>query len=206
MNKLYKTRTKKALLFLIFLAIFIRLFPILLEGISFLYLNNITTTKFEVRENIVYINGDINAKTYEQFVELMETNPQVDTLVEEIVQGSIDDETMIKLGYFVRERGLKTKLTASSEIDSGGVDLFLAGIERTMEEGAHIGVHSWSDIFKEAKDYPKDSREHEANRKYVEDMLGTDDFYWFTIYSASADDIHEMTMEEIEKYGLLTSP
>ena len=35
-------------------------------------------------------------------------------------------------------------------------------------------------------------------------MLGEDDFYWFTIYAAPADDIHEMSMEEIEKYKLLT--
>lgn len=180
--------------------------PGLLQGAGSLYLNNSIITEFEVRGNEVYMNNDINSKTYDQFVELIENNPQIDTLVEEIVSGSVDDNTMIKLGYFIRARGLNTKLLAWSEIDSGGVDLFLAGVERTMADGAHIGVHSWSDGFKEAKDYPQDAPEHEANRKYIEDMLGTDDFYWFTIYAAAADGIHEMTMEEIEKYGLLTTP
>ncbi|MCD4754146.1 MAG: hypothetical protein K8R40_13835 [Anaerolineaceae bacterium] len=182
------------------------IFPALLQGAGSIYLNSRVTTKFEVKGNEVSMNGDINSKTYDQFVELLERNPQVDTLVEEIVPGSVDDETMIKLAYFVREKGLNTKLLSYSEIDSGGVDLFLAGVERTMEDGAHIGVHSWSGGFKEAKDYPEDAPEHEANRKYVEDMLGKDDFYWFTIYAASAKDIHEMTQEEIEKYELLTKP
>lgn len=43
---------------------------------------------------------------------------------------------MIKLAYYVREQGLNTKLLAGSKIYSGGVDLFLVGVERTMEGGA----------------------------------------------------------------------
>ncbi len=113
---------------------------------------------------------------------------------------------MIALAYEVRARGLNTRLLATSEIDSGGVDLFLAGVERTMEDGAHIGVHSWSDGFKDAVDYPRDAPEHEQNRKYIEDMLGSDVFYWFTIQAAPADGIHEMTNSEIVEFGLLTAP
>ena len=108
--------------------------------------------------------------------------------------------------YFVREQGLNTRLLSHSAIDSGGVDLFLAGVERTMESGAHIGVHSWSDGFKDAADFPKDAPEHEQNRKYIEEMLGDDAFYWFTIYAAPAADIYAMTEAEIEQYGLLTQP
>jgi len=209
MNKKHgplKTIITSLILVKIILFIALMASPALLQGAGSLYLNSRVTTKFEVKGNEVSMNGDINSKTYDQFVELLERNPQVDTLVEEIVPGSVDDETMIKLAYFVREKGLNTKLLSYSEIDSGGVDLFLAGVERTMEDGAHIGVHSWSGGFKEAKDYPEDAPEHEANRKYIEDMLGKDDFYWFTIYAASANDIHEMTQEEIEKYELLTKP
>ena len=106
----------------------------------------------------------------------------------------------------MRELGLHTKLLATSSIESGGVDLFLAGIERTMVDGAHIGVHSWSDGIRDAADFPRDSPEHENNRKYIEDMLGRDDFYWFTIYAAPADGMHAMSHAEIEQYGLLTQP
>jgi len=47
---------------------------------------------------------------------------------------------------------------------------------------------------------------HEKNRKYIEDMLGSDEFYWFTINAAPADDIHRMTNDEIVRFGLLTAP
>ena len=151
------------------------------------------------------MNGEINSRTYNQFVKVLQDNPGIDTLVEEIVPGSMDDDTMIKLAYYVREKGLNTKLLSHSKIDSGGVDLFLAGVERTMESWAHMWVHSWSDGNKEARQYPKDAPEHEQNRSYIADMLWKDDFYWFTIYAAPADSIHEMTQAEIEKYKLITS-
>ena len=75
-----------------------------------------------------------------------------------------------------------------------------------MEQGARIGVHSWSDGLREAMDYPRDAPEHEANRAYIEAMLGQDDFYWFTIEAAPADDILWMTADQISQYGLLTQP
>ena len=37
-----------------------------------------------------------------------------------------------------------------------------------------------------------------------EDMLGADDFYWFTIEAAPADGIHIMSNEEIARFGLVT--
>ena len=37
-------------------------------------------------------------------------------------------------------------------------------------------------------------------------MLGSDDFYWFTIEAAPADDIYYMTNQEIIDYGLITEP
>ncbi|MEJ8561447.1 hypothetical protein QTO30_09625 [Yoonia sp. GPGPB17] len=75
-----------------------------------------------------------------------------------------------------------------------------------MEDGAQLGVHSWSDGTNEAKDFPRDAPEHDANRTYIEDMLADDSFYWFTIYAAPADDIYWMQPDEIAQYGVLTAP
>ena len=182
--------------------------PVLMMG-YFTYLNLIETTRFSVEGDLVRMNGEINTKTYDQFVELHKANPQITAVYEEIVPGSIDDETMIKLSYYIRAQGLNTLIGCRSEIDSGGVDLFLAGVERIVDCADKdivpwIGVHAWSDGLKEAGDYPRGAPEHESNRKYIEDMLGKDDFYWFTIYAAPAGDIHPMTRAEIDKYGLVT--
>jgi len=156
-------------------------------------LNLVETTEFVVEGEALIMNGEINSKTLDQFEEVIGENPQITVLIEENVPGSLDDDTMIPLAYRVRELGLNTHLRATSD-------------ERTMEKGAHIGVHSWSDGVREAKDYPKEAPEHEKNRAYIEDMLGSDAFYWFTIYAAPADEIHGMTEDEIIEYGLLTQP
>jgi beta-lactamase class D len=169
-------------------------------------LNLIETTRFTVEGETLYMSGEINSKTDEQFAAVIAANPQITTIVECDVPGSLDDDTMIPLSYQVRALGLNTHLTGNSEIASGGVDFFLAGVERTMEAGARIGVHSWSDGSRDAKDYPRDSPEHEANREYVADMLGDDAFYWFTIYAAPADDIYWMRPDEVAEYGMLTVP
>lgn len=167
-------------------------------------LNMIETTEFTVDGSDLIMNGEINSKTLDQFNEVIEDNPQISTLVEVDVPGSLDDDTMYQLVYRVRELGLNTHLRSDSRIYSGGVDLFLGGVERSIESGAELGVHSWSDGVNEAIDFPRGSPEHEANRKLIEDMLGSDAFYWFTIEAAPADAIHVMTSDEIARFGLIT--
>ena len=60
------------------------------------------------------------------------------------VQGSVDDEANIAAARLVRERGLNTLIPGSGMIASGGTDFFLAGVKRTVQPGAKIGVHSWT--------------------------------------------------------------
>lgn len=167
-------------------------------------LNSTTTTEFTVQGDKLLMSGEINSKTLDQFEAIYAKNPEIRTLVELDIPGSLDDETNIALAYRVRELRLNTHLTATSEIYSGGVDLFLAGVQRTMEPGAKIGVHSWSNGSREAKDFPRDAPEHEQYLTFTTRMIGDEQFYWFTIYAASAGDIHLMSDAEIEKYGLLT--
>ncbi len=169
-------------------------------------LNHLTITDYKVVGRDLQVSGVISVSSLGLFAEVMEKNPQVERLVLLEMPGSVNDEIMIRLAYRVRELGLDTHLTAESRINSGSVDLFLSGVERTMEKGAQLGVHSWADGKRDARDYPRDSPEHEMNRAYIEAMLGSDDFFWFTIYAAPADEIHVMTAEEIARYGLLTRP
>ena len=183
-----------------------RYVPVVTEFVDIQMMNMKKLTEFEVKGDKLFIDGLINSKTYGQITEILDSNPQITTLVEGKMEGSIDDDTMFRIGYLVRERGLNTMLLATSDINSGAVDLFTAGVERTMEKGAHIGVHSWSDGLREGKDFPRGAPEHENNRKYTEAMLGADDFYWYTLQAAPADGIHEMSEAEIARYGLLTRP
>lgn len=60
----------------------------------------------------------------------------------------------------MRELGLPPILLPERAIYSGGVVQFLAGVERSMEVGAILGVHLWSDVSKEAMAYPQQAEEH----------------------------------------------
>lgn len=164
------------------------------------------TTQLEVDGNKLYILGILNGKTFDQVREVFDEDPNVDTLVFTAMPGSADDETTFAMGRWLREKKLHTHLLSNSVIASGAVDLYLSGIQRTAEEGAQLGVHSWDDGSNEATDFPRDHEDHRLNASYIDTMLGSENFYWYTIEAASSDDIHWMTTDEVEKFGLLTSP
>lgn len=168
--------------------------------------NAVDRATFDLRGTHLFMEGEITSRTPATFEQLIAENPQITTLVQGYMPGSLDDEAVVRMGYRVRALGLNTHLTADSEIYSGAVDLFLAGHSRTMQRGAVIGVHSWADGFGEGARYPRNAPEHRSNANYTADMLGSDAFYWFTLQAAPSDGIHEMTAAEIARFGLLTQP
>jgi hypothetical protein len=178
---------------------------ILLLGACAIADNAVDRTTLKVDGTRLLMSGEITSQTPANFERVLNENPQVRTIVQTDMAGSLDDEAVLEMGYLLRQRGLNTHLTARSEIYSGAVDLFLAGRQRTMQRGAVIGVHSWADGFGEGADYPRDAREHRGNVAYTRAMLGSAAFYWFTLQAAPSDGIHEMTQAEIARFGLLTA-
>ncbi|MGJ8616765.1 MAG: alpha/beta hydrolase [Sulfitobacter sp.] len=179
---------------------------VLLLGACAIADNAVDRTTFEVRGAQLFMEGEITSRTPANFERLIAENPQITTVVQGYMPGSLDDEAVVRMGYKLRSLGLNTHLNADSEIYSGAVDLFLAGRNRTMQRGAIIGVHSWADGFGEGARYPRDAPEHRTTAAYTADMLGSDAFYWFTLQAAPSDGIHEMTAAEIARFGLLTRP
>lgn len=165
------------------------------------------SSRFEVDGSEARLSGALGSLTFAQIERLQAERPEVQTLVLTEVPGSINDEVNVETGRLVRNGGWSTHLVADGEIASGAVDLFCAGVERTMDDGGRIGVHSWSNGVSEGADLPEDSPDHDFFIEYLQEMLGTPlgrDFYFFTLQAAPAADIHWMTAEEIEQYGLLT--
>lgn len=170
------------------------------------YLNSYDTIAFEPSGEDLLVSGTLNQHSLASFEQAIAENPDTTRLVLVYVPGSVDDDTNLKLGNRVRDLGLDTHLTAESEVHSGGTDLFLAGVERTMEAGAIIGVHSWGQGNLQGRDVPREDPVHAAYVDYTARMLGSADFYWFTLEAAPVEDTHEMTLDEISEYGLLTKP
>lgn len=131
------------------------------------------------------------------------------------IGGSADDEINLYTGILMRDSGLNTKVSKNGSVFSGGTDLFAAGVKRTLEvmdpnkaieQNQQIGVHSWSDGEKSAKDYPFTHEMHRMQATFTTKMLGDKGipFYLFTLDAAPAEGEHFMTRQELEKYNLVT--
>jgi len=166
-------------------------------------------------DNNLLVRGALGTRAYNQIFDLVHNHPNVKTIVEQQVAGSKHDAINVQTGRLIRKHGLNIHLESTSQIASGGVDLFLSGKKRTMESGAKIGVHSWAgtdddgNINIQGFDLPKDSPLHvsEGGLQYIKEMLGDvigEAFYFFAVYVAEAQDIHLMNDAEIEEYQLLT--
>lgn len=165
------------------------------------------SSAFTLDGSTATLNGVLGSLTFAQVEAIVQQHPEVDSLVLSDVPGSINDEVNVQTGRMVRDAGWSTFVAADGVIASGGVDLFCAGATRSIEPGAQLGVHSWSDGTMDGIDYPADDPAHDMQLAYFTEMLGDPlgpDFYWFTLQAAPADDIHWMTTEEIEQYQLLT--
>lgn len=161
---------------------------------------------FKAEGEFLYISGEVFRNDLSKFKSVMSDNPGVKTLVLMDIPGSADDDTNLKIIALIRQMGLNTYLTKKSHVASGGTDLFLGGVNRIMERGARIGVHSWSDGRNDGADFPDESSEHDMFLDLYQSIGISEDFYWFTLDAAPADDMHYMTEAEIAEFGLLTAP
>ena len=169
----------------------------------------IGSSTFEITGTEAIVRGDLGSRTFEQVEVLIENHPEVDTLVLQDISGSVNDEVNVETARLVRNAGLNTHVPADGQIFSGGVDLFAAGVERTVDPGAVVGVHSWccGPDGKSADEFPEDSPVHAVHLAYSTEMLGEEGgraYYFFTIQAAPFDGMHEMTMEELSEH-LLTN-
>ena len=162
--------------------------------------------RFDVTGTTAVMTGDLTSSAPEKVRRLLEDHPDL-ALIELLnCPGSLDDKAVFQAARLVREAGINTRVPDNGEMYSGAVDFFIAGVQRTVVDGGIVGVHSWSDGFREGSELPPDDPEHDMYEVYYEEMGISDDFYWFTLEAASSDDIHEMTQEELLLYSVVTEP
>ncbi|HET7713131.1 MAG TPA: alcohol dehydrogenase catalytic domain-containing protein, partial [Patescibacteria group bacterium] len=169
-----------------------------------------TATQAIVDGDKLYLLGTFDHGTYKQVLDLLDSHPDVRTLVFTANGGSIDDARTLDLGREIRQRGLNTHLVSNGVLVSGGVSLFLSGVRRTAGYGTLFGVHSWEQCWdyvvssgcRDAQDYPRTNEEHDLHGDYIETMLGDREFYWFAIGSAPSASVHWLSLNEVEEYGI----
>ncbi|MGB3754664.1 MAG: alpha/beta hydrolase [Parerythrobacter sp.] len=100
------------------------------------------------------------------FRAMLRDYPQMATLALVEAPGTQDDRGNLAVGRLIRAAGIATHVPADGSVRSGAVELFLAGKERRIDDGAEFAVHSWIDnTGREAGDYAVDA---EANRTYLD--------------------------------------
>lgn len=96
-------------------------------------------------EQRVELNGSIESDTPAQFRALLRAFPSIRQIDMVDCPGTGDDEANLALARMVRKAGITTFVPNGGSVRSGGVELFLAGVERRAEPGAQFAVHSWVD-------------------------------------------------------------
>ena len=160
---------------------------------------------FEVEGDRAYGYGFTDGRSETIIRELTRDHPQVETLVFVNMPGTRDVTSNYRLARSIRRAGLDTELLPQSRIASGAVDLFLAGVNRTVACGAQVGVHAWGSSGFDAQDAVWDNH-RSYSRDFLSDMGIDPDFYDFRTAAAGSEAMHWMTDAEIDQWAVATEP
>lgn len=164
--------------------------------------------------NRLYLIGTFDEGTLETVIEYLDHNPSITLIVFTANGGSIHDSSTLALGREIRKRGLDTHLVDDGVLASGGLSLFLSGRARSMGSRTLIGVHSWERCWnngslpqqcKDGREHSQEDPNHELHDSYIKEMLGSSDFYWFSIKAAPSASIYWMLPSEIIEYKVTNS-
>lgn len=161
-------------------------------------------------DTTIEMNGIIGSTSLSDFNTLYTAFPNINKI--EIIRcdGSTDDQINLQLSVRVHQLNINTHLKTNGVIASGGVDFFLAGIQRTRGTNIMVGVHSWANSSGQtATDFPVGHANHLPYINYYVSVGFTqqqaEDFYYFTINASPASSIHFMTEAEMLTYTIFTS-
>jgi hypothetical protein len=152
---------------------------------------------FKVKGRFAVGAGVIFDNFADRVKEMIDSNPQVDTLILVNAPGSANDEVNLIGAQLIYEKGISTCVPSDGYTASGGSDLFVSGFNRYATEGAKIGIHSWSagdDLV--GSDLPRDHPEHKAYLDFLKAVCIPGDFYWETL--SHGVPMHYVTEEEID--------
>ncbi|NTZ43129.1 alpha/beta hydrolase [Altererythrobacter sp. SALINAS58] len=106
-----------------------------------------------------------------QFAALLLEHPEIEVIEMVECPGTDHDIANMELGRMIRARGIATYVPRGGSVRSGAVELFLAGGQRQIAEGAEFAVHAWMDADgRQASDFPAGAREHRFYLDYYEEM------------------------------------
>lgn len=163
------------------------------------------------------INSTLGFTTFLQLGDIVQANEGSNMVMtfNAHIGGSGDDDINMYTGQMIKNHNMNTVVTATGSVFSGGTDLFAAGKQRILQRSnvnnaielnKQVGVHSWGEGDKTAKEFPYTDESHRKQATYFKTVMGDKgiDFYLFTLDSAPANGAHWMTKADSDKYGFIT--
>ncbi|MEZ8016887.1 alpha/beta hydrolase [Vibrio splendidus] len=163
------------------------------------------------------ITSTLGATTYSQLFDIVKLYPGSEMILKfnNHIGGSADDDINMYTGRMIKNSNMTTIVTPTGSVFSGGTDLFAAGNPRILqradttkaiEKNKQVGVHSWGEGDKTAKEFPYTDVSHRKQATYFKKVMGEKgiDFYIFTLDSAPASGEHWVTKSDSDKYGFIT--
>lgn len=159
----------------------------------------------EVEDNYAYLFGVLDSNLVSTLSGMIEQHPNVTDLVLVDVPGSVDQQATMEAARLIRRLGLNTHIASTGYVLSGGVDLFLGGVNRTIGPGAGVGVHAWTDGSETtAEELNIADPIHAVYVNFYLAMGITERFYWFSLDAAPADRVYFLSPEEVYDFELVT--
>ena len=159
----------------------------------------------EVSENAAYISGVLDSDLVSELEDLIRNYPNVTDLVLVDIPGSLDQQATMDAARLIRQLGLNTHIARTGYVLSGGVDLFLGGVERTIGAGAGVGVHAWTDGSSvRAAEVNMADPVHASYVNFYLEMGIPESFYWFSLSAAPASRIYFLSPEEMYDFEMAT--
>ncbi|WP_209348778.1 alpha/beta hydrolase [Pontixanthobacter sp. CEM42] len=110
------------------------------------------------------------------FAALLADFPALKTLKLIEAPGTDDDLANMKVGRMIRAAGIDTHVPHGGSVRSGAVELFLAGANRRIDDGAEFAVHSWIDAKgRQPQDFAMDATPNRMYLDYYREMGMTSD-------------------------------
>lgn len=165
--------------------------------------------EFVVDGDTAVMSGNIGSDIVERTCALVADDPDLTTIeLADVPGSSTEGNQTLDAGLVVHEAGLATVVPPEGQIESGAVDYFLAGGERTVADGGCLGVHATEiddgDGPVSAADLPRDHPEHQPFLEYFRTIGVPEDFYWFTLSAAPPAGIHYLTPDEMVRFDVVT--
>lgn len=157
-------------------------------------------TEFRLEGAVLHVAGPLSGAAADRMQRLLEENPGIEVVALGDMPGADDVVWAAGMGRLIRSAGLATR--ADGQVVNDAILLYLGGVERSIGAGALV-LHS--DAIQRQRGVAVDaSVAAQADRqRFVEAMLGEGSFAAFMAEMRATRDIHQLTGEELARFGLL---